>query len=92
MPEKPSKPYHGFPLYPHASGKWAKKIRGRIHYFGRWEDPLAEYESMVGLGSPRDSGPYPLSLAVQEFLDEKQSAVDNGELVERLECSPKTGP
>ena len=86
MPEKPSKPYPGFPLYPHASGKWAKKVKGRMFYFGRWEDPLAalaEYESMVGLGSPRDSGPYPLSLAVQEFLDEKQNAVDNGELVER---------
>jgi integrase len=51
---KPAKPSPDFPLTPHATGRWCKKIAGKVHYFGRWEDPqgaLAEYQAFVS-GKP----------------------------------------
>src|SRR5215831_11150755 len=45
-PADPGKPYPEFPLTAHPAGYWCKKIRGKIHYFGPWDDPdgaLAKY-------------------------------------------------
>lgn len=34
--DRPEKPYPEFPLGPANNGCWQKKIKGNIHYFGRW--------------------------------------------------------
>lgn len=41
--KKVSKPRPDFPLFPHATGRWAKKVRGRLVYFGKTaDDPKGE--------------------------------------------------
>lgn len=42
--QRPTKPYPDFPLFPHATGRWAKKINGRFAFFGPWGDPHGALE------------------------------------------------
>ena len=37
---KPSKPYPGFPLFPHSTRRWMKKIEDTPVYLGPWDDPV----------------------------------------------------
>ena len=41
---RPIKPRPDFPLFPHSTNRWAKKIKGKLHYFGPWNDPNGAYE------------------------------------------------
>jgi len=44
---KPAKPSPDFPLFPHATGRWAKKIGGRFAFFGPWADPDGALERFL---------------------------------------------
>ncbi|MGE3108844.1 MAG: hypothetical protein AB7G11_17380 [Phycisphaerales bacterium] len=45
--DRPAKPYEGFPLFPHATRRWAKKIKGKFVFFGPWEDPHGALERFM---------------------------------------------
>ena len=88
--DKPSKPYPDFPLYPHDSGKWAKKIRGKTTYFGTWADPDGALEQYLEVKDDLLAGRTPSTdegLTIRElgngFLSTKRALVDHGELAER---------
>src|SRR5262245_4266101 len=88
MPAKPDKPRPDFPLYAHASGQWAKKIRQKVHYFGLWGDPQAaedEYERQKAdlfAGRTPDAGAEALTVRklVNSFLNSKKRLLDSGEI------------
>jgi integrase len=90
-PAKPSKPYPEFPLTAHPVGYWCKKIRGKLHYFGKWDDPdaaLTKYlEQKDALHAGRKPREDTEGLTVKQLsnalLNAKQALVDGGELSPR---------
>jgi integrase len=88
---KPTKPYPEFPLFPHATGRWAKKIRGRLVYFGPWCDPdgaltkyLEQKDALHAGRKPRnDSGDVTVKDVANAFLNAKKALVESGELSPR---------
>src|SRR5262245_42029421 len=88
---KPNKPSEDFPLFPHDNGYWAKKIRGKLHYFGPWGDADAALTKYLEQKDPLHAGrkPRPDAGAVtvrdvaNSFLNAKQALVDAGELTPR---------
>jgi len=90
-PAKPEKPYPGFPLFPHDSGQWAKKIRGKLHYFGVWADPNKALEKLNReypyLKDGRTPPPEHISAdgitlreLANDYLASKESKVNDGSL------------
>jgi integrase len=89
--DKPNKPYPEFPLFPHATKRWAKKIRGSLHYFGPWSDPdvaLKKYmEQKDALHAGRKPREVSTGVTVKElvnaYLNHKKSLQEAGELSPR---------
>src|SRR5262245_23683258 len=86
--QKPAKPYPEFPLTPHPNGTWCKKILGKLHYFGTWDDPqgaldqyLKQKDDLHAGRKPRpDQDATTVKNAVNAFLNAKKDLVDSGEL------------
>nr|MBA3482961.1 tyrosine-type recombinase/integrase [Pirellulales bacterium] len=89
-----AKPRPDFPLFPHRNGRWAKKVRGKFVYFGKWEDDpkgdaavnqwLEQKDDLLAGRAPRtnDDGLTVVAL-VNRFLTAKESLVETGELQRR---------
>ena len=87
---KPKKPSKDFPLFPHANGQWAKKVRQKLHFFGVWADHqkallrwLDEKDDLLAGRVPRSRHPddtQTLRELANQFLATKESLRDNGEL------------
>lgn len=87
---KPRKP-KDFPLYPHPRKQWAKKVRGRTHYFGPWDDPEAALNEwlrvkddlLAGREPPARGDTLTLKKLCFLFLDSKEGRLNAGELSQR---------
>ena len=90
--EKPAKPYPEFPLFPHATRRWAKKIKGRLHYFGPWADPQGALQRYLDQKDDLHAGRTPrpqvdgvtVADIANAFLNAKRRLLDNGEIGSRM--------
>src|SRR5437870_3227265 len=91
LQSKPDKPYPEFPPFAHATKRWAKKIRGKLHYFGPWDNPdgavekyLEEKDDLHAGRKPRqDFENVEVMDVASAFLIEKRAAVESGVLSPR---------
>jgi integrase len=88
---KPDKPYPEFPLFPHATGRWAKKIRGKLVYFGPWSDPDGALTKYLDQKDALHAGRKPrqeiegvtLKDVANAYLNQKSALMNAGELSRR---------
>jgi integrase len=89
---KPDRPYSDFPLYPHDTKRWSKKIKGKTHYFGPWDDwkgALERYQyerDYLYAGKtppPKNADAYTVGILINDYLRFKDDKVQSNELSQR---------
>lgn len=88
---KPKKPYPDFPLFAHANGSWAKKIKKKTEYFGPWGDSdgaLKNYlkwrdDLQAGLRPRQDGSQLTVVDMCNQFLGAMQLKMERGRLTPR---------
>jgi len=88
---KPERPEGETTLFWHQSGRWTKKIRGQLKYFGRdsYADALALYseqaEALAAGRVPRDTDAASLTVFMlcAKFLEAKDAKLRTGDLSQR---------
>jgi len=89
--KKPLKPSKSFPLTAHNNGQWCKKIRGKIHFFGTWEEPQAALDNYLRVAADLHAGLQPRGASLSgdavtvkamcnNYLTCQQNRVDTGEI------------
>jgi integrase len=90
-PKKQRKPYPSFPLTLHATGQYCKKIRGKIHYFGKDPDAALKryHQHCDSLHSgriaevPHERAVFTIRDLANRFLEAAEARRDSGELETR---------
>ncbi len=92
LADRPGKPRPDFPLFAHRNGQWAKKIKGRLYYFGPWSDvngAIDRYsqqrDDLYAGRKPRPVTPDGLTMreVSNQFLTSKKSKLESGDLSKR---------
>ncbi len=88
---KPAKPCPDFPLFPHRTNRWCKKIKGKSHYFGSvTADPngeaalqlwLDQKDDLLGGRAPRSrTGAVAIRDVCNGFLNFKRRQLESGDI------------
>lgn len=88
---KPAKPRKDYPLFAHACGQWAKKVNGKMHYFGPWDAPKSaeikwdqQKHALIEGRDPNHSVPgETVGWLCNAFLDFKEQQRLDGDLAQR---------
>ena len=79
--DKPSKPYDDFPLFPHGNKCWAKKVDGKLKYFGPWsggwQAALKKYHAF--LNAPKED----LGSVVNQYIESRRLLEQSGDIGKR---------